>query len=157
VLSVASTNKRHTVVVRHLRDGGNVQHIQARVAHRLAKQQLGVGADGGSPSVNVTGFDKGGLDAKTAQRVVQQVVRAAIQSGARHNVRARAHERGHTQVQRGLAAGGGNGADAALQSGDALLEHRGGGVADAAVDVASAFQIEKSCRLVGRLKDIRRG
>ncbi len=127
------------------------------VAHRLTKQQFGVGPDGGSPCGDVTRFDKGGFNAKAAQRVVQQVVRAAIQSRARHNVRARAHERGHAQVQRGLAAGGGNGANAALQSGDALLEHGGGGVADAAVDVASAFQIEQGCRLVGRLKDIRGG
>ena len=50
-----------------------------------------------------------------------------------------------------------SGANAAFQSGDALLEHRGGGVADAAVHMASAFQVKKSCRLVRRLKHIRGG
>ena len=54
-------------------------------------------------------------------------------------MRTRAHERGHTQVQCRLTAGGGDGTDAALQRSDALLENSRGGVADAAVDMAGAF------------------
>jgi hypothetical protein len=48
-----------------------------------------------------------------------------------------------------LAAGCGDGANAALERSDTLLEHRSGGVADAAVNMTGAFQIEKGCRLVG--------
>ena len=72
-------------------------------------------------------------------------------------MRTRAHQRGHTQVQRGLAAGRGNRTNTAFQGRDALLEHRGGGVADAAVDMPGAFQIEQRRRLVRRLEHIRGG
>jgi hypothetical protein len=100
--------QRHTGLVRNLRHGGNVQHVQARVAHGFAKKQPGVGAHGSLPAVDVAGLHKGGLDAKAAQRVVQQVLAAAVQRGAGHDVPARAHQRGHAQVQGGLAAGHGH-------------------------------------------------
>jgi hypothetical protein len=45
-------------------DGGDVQHVQPRVAHGLAKQQLGVGAHRRAPAVDVARFHEGGLNAK---------------------------------------------------------------------------------------------
>jgi hypothetical protein len=55
-------------------DGRDVQHVQAGVAHGLAKKQLGVGLHGGFPGVQIARFDEGGADAESAQGVVQQVV-----------------------------------------------------------------------------------
>ena len=139
------------------RNGGNVEHIQAGVAHGFAKEQLGVGAHSRTPTLDVVRFDKGGLYAKAAQRVVQQVVRAAIQSRAGHNVRARTHECGNGEVQGRLTTGGADGADAAFEGGHALLQHRVGGVADAAVHMACALQIEQRSRMVAGLKHERGG
>ena len=119
------------------------------------KNSLVFGAHGGAPAVDVAGFDEGGLDAEAAHRVVQQVLRAAVQRRGGHDVRARAHQRGDGQVQRRLAAGGGDGADAAFQRRDALLQHRIGRVADAGVDVAGAFQVEQRLRVFAGLEDER--
>ena len=137
-------------------DGGHgldVEHVQAGVADGFAKEELGVGPHGGAPGVMVAGRHKAGVDAETAQRVVQQVVRAAVQRGAGHNVRAGAHQGGNAQMQRGLAAGGGNGADAAFQRRYALLQHGIGRVADARVDMAGTLEVEQAGRVLARFKD----
>jgi len=60
-------------------------------------------------------------------------------------------------VQRCLATGRGDGANAAFQRRHPLLEHLIGGVADAAVHMACAFQVEQGCRLVTGFKDKRGG
>ena len=145
--------QRHAGGVRDVAHGGDVEHVEARVADGLAEQQLGLGPDRGAPAVEVAGLDEGGLDAEAAHRVVQQVLRAAVERGAGHDVRAGAHQRGDRQVQRGLAAGGGDGADAAFERRHALLEHRVGRVADARVDVARALQVEQRRGMVARLED----
>ena len=68
-------------------------------------------------------------------------------------MRARAHQRGNAQVQRGLAAGGGDRANAAFQRRHPLLQHRIGRVADAAVDVAGALQVEQRGGVVAGLEN----
>ncbi|MNT28972.1 hypothetical protein D3C72_1646930 [compost metagenome] len=135
--------QRDAVVLAELGQRGDIQHVQARVAQRLAEQQPGVGADRGAPGVDVARLDEGGLDAEAAQRVVQQVVRAAVQRRRGHHVRARAHQRGHRQVQRGLARGRGDGAGAVLQRGDALFQHGHGGVGNTGIDVPRALHVEQ--------------
>ena len=115
------------------------------------------GPDRGAPAVDVARLDEGRLDAEAAHRVVQQVLRAAVQRRAGHDVRARAHQRGDGQVQRGLAAGGGDRADAAFQRRHALLQHRVGRVADARIDVAGALEVEQGGRVVAGLEDERGG
>jgi len=134
------------------RDCGNVEHVKPRVAHGFAKKEFGVGPHRSAPAVDVAGLDEGGVDAKAAQRVVQQVLAAAIERGAGHDVAAGAHQRGNAQVQRGLAAGHGNGANTAFERADALLQHRVGRVADAAVDMAGALQVEQRLGVVAGLK-----
>ena len=142
----------HARLVCNSRHGGDVEHIQTRVAHGLAKKKFGVGAYGGAPAIDIAGFDKGGLDAKAAQGVVQQVLRAAVERRGGDDVRARAHQRGHTQVQRRLPAGSGDGANAAFKRRHPLLQHRVGGVADARVDMASTLQVEQRGRVFARLE-----
>ncbi len=84
---------------------------------------------------------------------MQQVLAAAIQRGAGHDVAASAHQGGNAQVQRGLAAGGGDGSNAALQGADALLQHGIGGVADAAVHMAGTLQVKERLGVFAGLKD----
>ena len=64
--------------------------------------------------------------------------------------------RGDRQVQRRLAARGGDRADAAFERGDALLEHGVGRVRDPAVDVARALHVEERGGVLARLEDERR-
>ncbi|MCY1360848.1 hypothetical protein D3C81_1016680 [compost metagenome] len=140
--------QRDAVVLAELRQRGDVEHVQPRVAQRLAEQQFGIGADRGAPGVDVARLDEGGLDAEAAQRVVQQVVRAAVQRRRGHHVRAGAHQRGHGEVQRGLARGGGDRAGAVLQRCDALFQHGHGRVGDARIDVARALHVEQRRRVL---------
>ena len=144
--------QRHTVCMGNGRHLGGVQHIQARVANRFAKKQLGIGPHRRAPAVQIARFDERGVDPEAAHRVVQQVLRAAIERGGCHDMAARAHQRGNAQVQGGLAAGHADGTDTAFQRRDALLEHCIGRVADARIDMARPLQIEERGRMVARLK-----
>ena len=58
-------------------------------------------------------------------------------------MRAGAGKRADREVQRGLAACGGDAADPAFERRDALFEHRIGRVRDAAVDMARALHVEQ--------------
>ena len=145
--------QRNAVLMGHSTDGGDIEHLQAGVAHGLAKEQLGVGSDGRAPAVDIARFDEGGLDAKAPQRVVQQVLRAAVEHRAGHDVRACAHQRADGQVQRCLAAGHGDCAGTAFERRHALLQHRIGGVADARIDMATALHVEERRRMVTGLED----
>ena len=144
--------QRQAGVVRDLRHVGNVQHVQPRVAQGLAEQEPRLGPDGGPPGVQVARVDKGGGDAEARQRVVQQVVRAAVQRTAGHDVRAGTGQRADGQVQRRLAAGGGDAAHTAFQRGHALFEHGGGRVADAAVHMARPLHVEERGGLLAALE-----
>eukprot|EP01136_Pigoraptor_vietnamica_P015579 Opistho-1_new@58924 len=123
--------QRHPGLMRDGRDGGHVQHVETGVAHGFTEKKFGFGPHGVAPAVYVAGFDKGGFNAEAPHGVVQQVLRAAVQRRGGHDVGASAHQGGDAQVQRRLAAGGGDGAYAAFECGDALLQHRIGRVADA--------------------------
>ena len=70
---------------------------------------------------------------------------------------ARAHERDDGEMHRRHAARGAHRADAVLQRRQPLLQHRRGGIGDARVDVAGAFEIEQRGRVVGVLEHVGRG
>ena len=57
-------------------------------------------------------------------------------------------------IERRLAGAGGERLDAALERGDALLQHDGGRVADAAVAVALDFEVEQRGAMVGAVERI---
>ncbi len=135
--------QRNAMFVAQLGQRRDVQHVQARIAERLAEQQPGLGPDRGAPGVDVARLHEGGLDAEAAQRVVQQIVRTAVQRGRGDDMRAGAHQRGDRQMQRGLARRRGDRADAVLERGDALLEHGHGRIRDARIDVAGALHVEQ--------------
>ncbi len=149
--------QRHAGVVRDGRHAGDVQHVQPRIAQRFAEQQLRVRPDRGAPAVDVARLDEGRRYAEARQGIGQQVVRAAVQRGAGDDVRPRPGDGGHGQVQRGLAAGGGDRADAAFQRGHTLLEHGRGRVGDPAVDVAGALHVEQRGGVPARLEHERGG
>ena len=103
-------------------------------------------------AVEVVGVDEADLDAEARQGVVEEVVGAAVERGGGDDLVAGRGEGGDGEGFGGLAGGGGERRRAAFERGDALLEHVGGGVHDAGVDVAELLQREEAGGVVGILK-----
>ena len=139
--------QRQAVAVRDLGDRGDVQHLEPRIADGLGEQQAGLGPDRRGEGGRVARVDEAGLDAEARQGQLEQVGAAAIERLRGDDVAAGIHERHDREVQRCLAAGGRDGADAALERCHPLLQHRDRRIGDAGVDVAGAFQVEQGRRL----------
>ena len=123
---------------------------------RLAEERLGVRADRGPPLVEVVGVvDERDLDAQLGQRVVEEVVGAAVQRRRRHDVVAglgQVEDRqrlGRLARLTARAPGCRRPCAAALERGDARLEHGLGRVHDPGVDVADLGQREQVGRVLG--------
>ena len=84
----------------------------------------------------VVDVHEAGADAQAGQGVREQAHGAAIQRPRSHDVVARLGEVEQGQRLCGLSAGHGHRGDATFERGDALLEHVGGRIVDAGVDVA---------------------
>ena len=91
---------------------------------------------GSSGSTNLTSMPD------AAEADVELRVRAAVQRARGDQLVAGTHQAGDGQELRRLSARRRQPADAAFERGDALLEHVGGRVHDAAVDVAELLQRE---------------
>ena len=135
--------QRHSCVMGDRAHPRNVEHVQAGVPDGFAEQELGGGTHRCAPAVDVARLDECRLDAEPAHGVVQQVLGAAVKRGRRHDVRPRAHQRGDRQMQRRLAAGRGDRANAAFERCHPLFEHRIGRIADPRIDVARALEVEQ--------------
>ncbi len=66
--------QRQAVVVGDGANRRNVEHVQPRVAERLAEQQSGVGTHRGPPRIQIARVDKSRVDTKARQGKAQQVV-----------------------------------------------------------------------------------
>ena len=135
-------HQRDAVVVRDLRHRLYVEHVDLRVAERLGEDALGLRPDGMADRVVVADVHEPGVDADLAELHVELVDGAAVEGTRGDELVARVHQRDERDVLRRLAGGGRHGADAVLEGGDALLEHRHRRVHDARVDVAEALQRE---------------
>ena len=123
-----------------------------RVAQRLAVEDLGVGADGLLEVARVGRIDEGHVDADAREGVVELVVGAAVQPAGGDDVIAGAAQGQDRLGLGGVPDAGGQRADAAFQVGQALLEHIGGRVHDAGVDVAELLQGEQVGGVLGALE-----
>ncbi len=142
-------------------DGRDVQNLATRIADGLAQHQPRLGPDGLAETVMVARVDEGRFDAEARQGERQHVARAAIERGRGDDVVSRPHQGGDGDMQRRLSARHAQRARSLLQRGDSFLEHRDGGIGDAAINVAADFEIEQAggvvdvaehegCRLVDR-------
>ena len=137
-------HQRDLRLMRDVGDGRDVQNLAAGIADGLAQHQPRRGPDGFAEAIMIARIDEGRFDAEARQGEAQHVARAAIERGRGHDVAARPHQGGDGDVQRGLPARHAQRARTLLQSGDTLLEHRDGGIGDAAVDVAADLEIEQA-------------
>ena len=150
-------HQRQLVAVRDVRHRLDVEHFQARIAERLGEHQARLVGDGLVEACRIARIGQRGGDAEARQRMREHVVRAAVDARRRHDVPARAHQRGDGEMQRGLPAGGRHRADAAFQRRDALLEHRDGGIGDARIDVPGALQVEQPGGVLDVVEHVGRG
>jgi hypothetical protein len=137
-------DERDLVLVRDRTDPLEVEHVALRVADRLAVEGAGLGPDGRAPSVEVVGIgDERDLDAELGERVVEEVVGAAVERRRRDDVSAvlgQVEQRdrlGRHPARRRESA------DATVEGGHPLFEHRLGRVHDAGVDHAELFEPEE--------------
>ena len=112
------------------RQRGDVQHVESRVAERLAEEQARIGLYRTTEIFGIARRNESGVDAEALERIREQVVRAAVERARGDDVRPGAQQRHDCQMQCGLAARDGDRANAALQRADSLLEHGADGVDD---------------------------
>ncbi len=148
---------RDAVLVGDRGDRLEVGHVQARVADRLEVDGLGPAVDGLLELGGLGAVDEPELDAVLGQRVLEEVVGAAVERGAGDDVVAGAGQVEDRQRFGRLARADAQRSDAALESGDALLEDVGGGVHDPGVDVAELLQAEEAGGVVGVVEDVAGG
>ena len=143
-------DERDLRVVRDRGDAFEVEDVALRVADALAVERARVRPDRRLPRVEVVGVvDEADLDAELRERVVQLVVRAAVERRARDDVAAVLGEVEQRDRLRGLTARGAERADAALERGEAVLEHGLGRVHDPRVDVAELGEPEERRGVLG--------
>jgi hypothetical protein len=71
--------KRHAGIVRKSRHARDVDHLETRVAERLAEEQARLGPDRRPPRVEVARVHEGGRDAEARQCEIEEIVRPAVQ------------------------------------------------------------------------------
>ncbi len=146
-------HERQAGLVGDLGDGRDVHYLEPGIAERLAVEEARLGPYRRLEGGGVARIDEARDDAEARQGVVEEIVAAAIERGRGDDMPALAHERGDAEMERRLAACRGDGADAAFECRDALLEHGDRRIRDAAVDMAGALEVEERGRLVDILED----
>ena len=131
--------------------------LPAGLPMRLGEERLGVVARLRSPFVEVVlVLDELHLDAELRQRVVEQVVGAAVQARRGQHMVAGLGDVEQGERGRRLTGAHEQGADAALERGDALLDDVLSRVHDPRVDVAGLREAEQVCCVLGVPEDVRR-
>jgi hypothetical protein len=137
--------------------GVQVDHVDGGVADRLAEDQLGLVVHQGGQVLGLARVHEAHLDAVLRQGVREQGVGAAVQGGERDDVVAGVGEVQHGVGDRGRPGRGRQRPHAALQRGEAGLEHRLGRVHDPRVDVARHAQCEQVRGVLGVVEDVAGG
>ena len=134
-------------------DGFEIGDVESGVADGLAEECLGFGGNGGGEVLRIVGVDEFNVDAELGKDVVELGVGAAVEVVGRDDFVS-----GLSEVDDGVKDGAGARGDAeagspTIKGGDALLEHVGGGVHQAGVDVAEFAESEEVGGVLGIIKD----
>jgi hypothetical protein len=137
-----------------MRDGrrcGDVQHVHARVADGFPIQGASTRCDGAPEVLRIVWINECSLDPQPPEAHVELGISAAVECLRGDNLIPRFEQAHERDELRSLSAPHCQRPHAALEGRHALLEHGGGRVHDARVDVAKALQVEQS-RGVRRVK-----
>ncbi len=96
-------HERHIRLMGDCGHGGDVQHVDARVADGFRVDHLGARRDGAAEVLRVVGVDEGGVDAEAAQADVELGVGAAVEGAGRHDLIAGLEQAGEGDELGGLA------------------------------------------------------
>ena len=129
-----------------------VRHVEPRVADGLDEPRRGGVVARGDESGDVGRLDEAHRDAEPPERVQEDVPGAAVERRRGDDAVAGAGDVEQAEHLGGVARGDGERRAAAVQTGDALLEHVVGGIHDARVDVAERAQAEEVGGVVGVLE-----
>ena len=147
-------NQGHACGVGDVSPLADVDDIARRVADGLAEQGLGVFIYQVGNPVEVVGLGEAHLYALAREGVGKQVVGAAVQLRGTDDIAAHLGD-GFDGVTYCRHAGGqGQGADAAFQFSQALLQDRVGGIHDTAVDIARYRQVEQIGAVLGVVESV---
>ena len=149
--------QREPVTLRDLRDSRQIHDLQTRVSNHFAENQPRFGPDRCLEGLGIARIDQGGFDAEAWRRMQKEVDRAAIQATRSDDMASLPHQGGHQQPEAGMTRGSGQTRHPLIQRRDPFLQHRNGGVADAAVDVAGTLEVEEAGRVIGVAEDVGRG
>ena len=147
-------DERQAEVVRRRRPGVHVDHVHARVADRLGEHEPRLVVHVPRQVARGVRVDEAHLDPVLRQRVGEEVVGAPVERRQRDDVVARARHVEHRVGHRGLPRGRHARGDAALERGDALLQHVPRRVHDARVDVARYPQAEQVLGVLGVVEGV---
>ena len=143
-----------------LGDLGNRRHVgddAAGIGDRFGEDRLGLRRDGALERGDVVGVGPHHVPAEILERVGELIDRAAVQLFRGHELVARLQQAMERQDLRRMAGRRRQAGGAAFERGDALLEHRGGRVADARIDVAEGLQAEQRGGVVDAFEHVRCG
>jgi len=138
-------------------DGGelfDVGDVELGVAEGFGVDGSGFGVDGGADAVEVVGVGEAHGDALARQRVVEEVVGSAVERGGGDDLFAGRGEGLDGEGLGGLAGGGCQAGYSTFECGYALLEHVGGGVHQAGVDVAEFLESEEAGGVVRVVEEV---
>ena len=141
-------------------DGGellDVDDVELGIAQRLGVEGAGFGVDGGAQAGEVVRIHKAHLDSLLGQGVMEEVVGASVERCGGDDLVARAGQGLDGERLGGLAGCDGEPGHATLQRSDPLLQHVGGGIHQAGVDVAELLEAEEARGVVRIVEDVRGG
>ena len=140
--------------MRDFRQFLDVADIARGIADGFGKHGLGVFVDQSFDGVGTVAVGETPGDALARQHMAEQGMGRAVKLGHGDDVAADVGESHEGKMQRGLAAGDCKGANAAFELGNALFQHGGGRIGDAAVAKALGFEIEQGGAVVGAVESI---
>ena len=147
-------DERDAARVRHLGERPEVDHVARGVADRLAEDGLRAPVDEPPDARDVPVVREARLDPEAREGVREEVVGAAVELRGRDDVVARLGEGEEGIGDRGHPRGHRERPHSPLHLRHALLEHRGGGIHDARVDVARDLEIEEVGPVLGVVEGV---
>ena len=147
-------DQRQAMLAGDVADLLDVDEDAARIGETFDEDRLGLVVDLALEGRRIICFGPADFPAEVLEGMAELVDRAAIKLVGGDEVVAGLHQIVEDEHLRGVAGGDGKGRGAALERGDAFLEHRLRRVHDARVDVAEGLQPEQRRGMVGVIEDI---
>ena len=149
-------DQRHAGLAGYASDGRQVDDDAPGIGDRLAEDGAGLARHRLGEAGRIGGVGPFDAPVELLERVVELVDGAAVELASGHELVAGLEQGVEDDGLRGMARRHGERRRAALQRGDALLQHGLRGAADARVDVAERLQAEQRGGVVDVVEDVGR-